>query len=437
MVSPRGRSAGVRRDTQYNRLELRPSHSRSAPAMHSTRRNFATRLIAGTGLGAAPAFPASPADGDPLVRKVEVFPVGIPFRSTFRIGVGTVAGEGDLGRYVLVRAETGDGNVGWGMTNTIPAWSYETVESVVGTLRHHLTPLAIGSSPFAWNAVKRRMDQTVRPAVSNGAPFAKSALEMALMDLAGQVAGVPLHSLLGGKLRDTVELCYAVSIDSPEAMAEEVRRWPSCRCFKVKVSGDAKLDTQRLESILKARPDIDVWLDANQSYQPIHLERFLSSIRDLPGIRCFEQPVRSEDWMGLRRAKERSPYPIAIDEGCFSSFDVARVAEMRAADLVVLKVSKSGGVTNCAKSAVVSEAHGLGLLGSGLTDAGISLIASIHLYSTLDLLLPPELNGPQFLGDLFADGIEMDGVSVRVPDGPGLGIRIPEERVRDSILASA
>jgi len=281
------------------------------------------------------------------------------------------------------------------------------------------------------------MDQTVRPAVSNGAPFAKSALEMALMDLAGQVAGVPLHRLLGGKLRDTVELCYAVSIDSPEAMAEEVRRWPSCRCFKVKVSGDAKLDTHRLESILRARPDIDVWLDANQSYQPIHLERFLSSIRDLPGIRCFEQPVRSEDWMGLRRARERSPYPIAIDEGCFSSFDVARVAEMRAADLVVLKVSKSGGVTNCAKSAVVSEAHGLGLLGSGLTDAGISLIASIHLYSTLDLLLPPELNGPQFLGDLFADGIEMDGVSVKVPDGPGLGIRIPEERVRDSILASA
>ena len=138
--------------------------------------------------------------------------------------------------------------------------------------------------------------------------------------------------------------------------------------------------------------------------------------------------------MGLRRAREKSPFPVAIDEGCFSSFDVARAAEMRVADLVVLKVSKSGGITNCSKSATVSEAHGLGLLGSGLTDAGVSLMASVHLYSTLDLLLPPELNGPQFLADLFADDIEMSGVHVKVPDMPGLGISVPEERVRESLL---
>jgi muconate cycloisomerase len=79
---------------------------------------------------------------------------------------------------------------------------------------------------------------------------------------------------------------------------------------------------------------------------------------------------------------------------------------------------------------VVAEANGLGLLGSGLTDAGISFIAAIHLYSTLDLLLPPELNGPQFLTDMMAEGIEMKGVTVTVPDGPGLGITVPEDRVR-------
>ena len=225
-----------------------------------------------------------------------------------------------------------------------------------------------------------------------------------------------------------------MSIDSPDAMAAEVKRWPACRCFKVKVGGNADEDIKRLEAITLARPEIDVWLDANQSYQPIQLERFLAALQDFDNIRCFEQPVRSEDWMGLRRAREKSPYPVAIDEGCFSSFDVARAAEMRAADLVVLKVAKSGGITNCAKSAVVSEAHGLGLLGSGLTDAGVSLMASVHLYSTLDLLLPPELNGPQFLEDLLADEIQMDGVTVTVPETPGLGIRVPEDRVRDSLL---
>ncbi|MYA80719.1 MAG: muconate cycloisomerase, partial [Acidobacteriia bacterium] len=322
----------------------------------------------------------------------------------------------------------------WGATTTVPNWCYETVEAVVGTLEQHLAPLAIGRTPFELNVLKKEMDAKIRPAVSNGAPFAKSALEIAFLDLAGQITDQPLHALLGGKVHDTIDLCYAVSIDEPEAMAAEVKRWPACWCFKVKVSGDADKDLVRLRAISDARPDAVIWLDANQSYQPIALERFLQALPVFDKIRCFEQPVRSEDWLGLRRARDKSPYPVAIDEGCFSSFDVARMSRLDSADLVVLKVPKSGGVTNCYKSAVVSEAHGLGLLGSGLTDAGVSFMAAIHLYSTLDLLLPPELNGPQFLTSMMAGGIEQDGVTVTVPDKPGLGITVPEGQLRDNQL---
>ena len=400
--------------------------------MMSNRRAFA-RAVAGGGLAfagsAATELRAASPKGS-RIAKVEVLPTAIEFRSAFNIGVGKVGGKGMPGKYVLVRAETEDGLVGWGMTNTVPNWSYETIEAVTGTLRSHLVPLAIGKTPFEWNQLKKEMDVAIRPAVSNGAPFAKSAIEIAFLDLAGKITGQPLHRLLGGKVHDTIDLCYAVSIDEPAAMADEVSRWPACWCFKVKVSGDADKDLKRLHAISEARPDAVIWLDANQSYQPIALERFLHALSDFKNIRCFEQPVRSEDWLGLRRAREKSPYPLAIDEGCFSSFDVARMAHMEAADLEVLKVPKSGGVTNCYKSAVVAEANGIGLLGSGLTDAGISFIAAIHLYSTLDLLLPPELNGPQFLADMMAEGIEMKGVTVTVPDGPGLGITVPEDRVR-------
>src|SRR5205807_2824469 len=125
----------------------------------------------------------------------------------------------------------------------------------------------------------------------------------------------------------------------------------------------------------------------------------------------LEQPVRSVDWMGLRMARERSPLPIAVDEGCFSSFDVARVAEMRAAELVVLKVCKSGGLRECLKSAVVAEANGMGLLGSGLTESGVGFAASVHLFSTIRTLLPPELNGVQFLDDMWVEGLQLDGAS--------------------------
>jgi muconate cycloisomerase len=400
--------------------------------MKTNRRAFGRALTGGgLALTAGLSRHAEAADGKgPRIRKVEVIPVGIDFRTTFNIGVGKVGGKGIPGKYVFVKITADDGRSGWGATTTVPNWSYETVEAVVGTLDHHLAPLAIGLSPFEWNALKKQMDIKVRPAVSNGAPFAKSALEIAFLDLAGQVAGQPIHALLGGKVHDTIDLCYAVSIDEPDAMAAEVKRWPACWCFKVKVSGDADKDLLRLRAISDARPDAVIWLDANQSYQTIALERFLRALPEFEKIRCFEQPVRSEDWLGLKRAREKSPYPVAIDEGCFSSFDVARMARLDVADLVVLKVPKSGGVTNCAKSAVVSEANGVGLLGSGLTDAGVSFMAAIHLYSTLDLLLPPELNGPQFLTSMMAGGIEQQGVTVTVPDKPGLGITVPEDELR-------
>ena len=404
--------------------------------MKTTRRRFGWAMTGGgMALTSGLESTARAAEGrGTRIKNVDVIPVGIEFRTTFNIGVGKVGGKGVPGKYVYVKATTDDGRVGWGATTTVPNWSYETVEAVVGTLEHHLTPLAIGRTPFELNALKREMDTKIRPAVSNGAPFAKSALEIAFLDLAGQITGQPLHALLGGKVHDTIDLCYAVSIDEPEAMAAEVKRWPACWCFKVKVSGDTDLDLVRLRAISDARPDAVIWLDANQSYQPIELERFLQALPMFDKIRCFEQPVRSEDWLGLRRAREKSPYPVAIDEGCFSSFDVARMSRLDAADLVVLKVPKSGGVTNCYKSAVVSEAHGLGLLGSGLTDAGVSFMAAIHLYSTLDLLLPPELNGPQFLTSMMAGGIEQNGVTVTVPDKPGLGITVPEDQLRDHQL---
>ncbi len=402
-----------------------------------SRRDFAGASALGAattalGLGGGGRAWAAPASKGAVIKKFEVLPTSVEYLSTFRIGRGVVGGKTAAGKHVFLRLESADGHVGWGATNTVPNWSYETVESVVGTLQHYLCPLAMDRSPFELNKIKKLMDDNITVAVSNGAPFAKSALEIALLDLAGQISGLPLHQLLGGRVHDSVELAYALSIDEPEVMAREARRFTACKCFKVKVAGDADVDLKRMRAISEARPDAQLWLDANQSYTPIALFQFLQELRQIPKVRCIEQPVRSEDWFGLKRAREKSVYPIAIDEGCFSSFDVARMTRLDAADLVVLKVPKSGGVTNCLKSAIVAEANGLGLLGSGLTDAGVSFMAAIHLYSTLDLLLPAELNGPEFLADMMVDGIEMNGVTVKVPDSPGLGIRVKEDKVREN-----
>jgi muconate cycloisomerase len=369
-----------------------------------------------------------------LITRVEAIPCRVPMRAAFVIGRGAVGTPAAAGQHVYVRVETEDGHAGWGEARALPYWSYETVESITFAVRNHLAPLLIGRSPFELNAIHRAMYDALTPAVSNGQPFAKAAVDIALHDLQGQLTGQPLHTLLGGKVRDQVPLTYALGIAEPETMAAQAAASPAAGCFKIKVAGEPERDRDRVAAISEARPDATLWLDANQAYSPARLVPFLESIRTIPRIFCLEQPVRSVDWLGLRQARERSPLPVAIDEGCFSSFDVARVAELRAADLLVLKVCKSGGLRECMKSAAVADAHGMGLLGSGLTETGVGFVASIHLFSALDTLLPPELNGVQFLESMWVDGLEIDGAVVTVPDGPGLGVRVDEAAIREHTI---
>lgn len=403
--------------------------------MKTERRSFLKTAIA-SGAGLLPAAAAESGAGKgAAIKKVDVFPTSVEFKHTFVIGRGKVGSAGQGGRYVFVRVESADGHVGWGETNTIPSWSYETLESVTSTIRNYLAPIVLNRSPFDQVYFQKQFDERLTPAVSQGFPFAKSAILTATLDLAGQITGLPLHRFFGGKMRDKIELTYALSIDTPQAMADVARSYPFVKCFKLKVAGDERLDAARVRTVIEARPDADIWLDANQSYRPIHMETFLRSIASLEQVRALEQPVPSVDWFGMKRVRERSQLPIAMDEGCFSSYDVARLARMEAGDLVVLKVAKSAGLWGCQRSAIVAEANGLGLLGSGLTETGVGLIAAIHLFSTLELQLPPELNGPEFLTDLMVDGLEIQGATVTVPDGPGLGIKVKEDKIRANAIA--
>lgn len=366
--------------------------------------------------------------------EIEAIPCRVPFRRDFVIGRGQVGTAGADGRHVFVRIRDDSGAVGWGEVRALPAWSYETVESIVAAIRHYLAPPLIGASSFELNRFQQEWNALLAPAVSNGQPFARAALEIALHDLQGQLAGVPIHALLGGRLRDEVPLTYALSIEPPEAMAEQARSYPECDCFKVKIAGDPEDDAARILAVSAARPDAVLWLDANQAYQPALVAPLMRLIRDVPRLFCLEQPVPSTDWLGLRTAREQSPFPTAVDEGCFSAADVARIALLRAADLVVLKVCKSGGLRECLRSAAVAQALGLGLLGSGLTETGVGLAASIHFFAAVPTLLPPELNGVQFLQSLWVEGLERAGTRVRVPTGPGLGVRVDEEAIRAHAL---
>ncbi|MDE0481049.1 MAG: muconate cycloisomerase [Candidatus Poribacteria bacterium] len=351
-------------------------------------------------------------------------------KDVFTIGTGFVGDTDAAGHHIFVKITTDDGYIGWGEQRALPSWSYETTESITSTIKYHITPLLLGQNPLHLNGIHNAIYQTLKPAVSNGHPFAKAAVDIALHDLCGQILNVPLHILFGGKRHNTLPLSYALSIDTPEIMALKAKALSPCSCFKVKVEGMPAVDEERIRAIHEAAPNAKLWIDANQSYTPSNALELLKRVQDINEIYCMEQPVASQDWFGMKRVREAASIPIAIDEGCFTYFDLGKIARLECADAVVLKVCKSGGLTECLKSVYVAEANAIELLGSGLTEAGVGFIASIHLFSTMDLVLPAELNAPVFLETMAISGVEINDHVVTVPDGPGLGITPDEDYIK-------
>jgi len=297
-------------------------------------------------------------------------------------------------------------------------------------VQNHLAPLVIGASVFDVEAFHAKATAALSPAVSNGFPFARAAVDLALHDAAGRTAGLPVHALLGGRLVDQIPLCSAIGVDSPDVVTDRVRESSAYHAYKIKISGDVDADAAAIHAAADAADGKPLWLDANQAYRPSGLRQLVDRVRDVPGLFCLEQPVPGTDWAGMQRLHGSIGLPLAIDEGSFTASDLARTVVLGGADLVVVKVGKSGGLRQALKTAAVAQAHGIEILASGLTDCGIGFAAALHVFSQLGLALPAELNGPELLTDLYVEGLAItDGVAT-VPTAPGLGVQVDEDRIR-------
>lgn len=361
---------------------------------------------------------------------VETFCVPVKFKHNFVLGSGSVGAQGATGDVVFVKITTESGVVGWGEQRALPSWSYETVETIALVIERHLAPLLTQLSPFDVELFHAQANRLLSPSVSNGFPFARAAVDIAMHDAAGKIAGLPVHALLGGKVHGELALCSAIGVDTPEAMAERALESRDYHAYKIKVSGNIAQDAQTVRAVAAVAQGKPLWLDANQSYQPSSVLELLKQLDGVPNLRCVEQPVPSTNWAAMARLRSAMAVPLAIDEGSFSAADLARTVALDAADMVVIKICKSGGIRNALKTASVASANGIEILSSGLTDCGVAFAASLHLFSLLELALPAELNGPELLNDLYVEGLSITGAVATVPDGPGLGVMVDEERIR-------
>lgn len=369
---------------------------------------------------------------DLTIDKIETFAVALPTLRSFGVSGGSVAVAGSPSIRVLVKVSA-DGVHGWGEATPIPAWTYETTESIVTTIDRYLAPAVLGRPCWDLDGLTTAFDRAINRGFTIGSPLAKAAVDMALHDLLGRALGVPVSTLWGRRRRDRITLGWMVSGQTANEVADCVAegRELGYDAFKVKIGlhGERE-DLAVVRAVREAAPKAPLWVDANQGFT-VDAALRLSRELDALGVTAFEQPLPANDIAGLRRLRADSPVPVALDESLRHPTDLATFVKLDAVDVAIAKVQRSGGLTLSLRLCQLAEDCGVRLMGSGLTDSDLGLAASLHLFAAFGIDTPVDLNGRQFVDSVYASGVAVKGGVADVPTGPGLGVEVDEAVVRE------
>ena len=354
---------------------------------------------------------------------VDIYPLRIPLKGSFANAHQTKTFQ----ESIVVRIKTADGLTGAGNVDPDPGHSEETCAETLSAVRT-LAPLLVGLDPFNTALCLETMDR----AVSNRLD-AKAVLEMALLDVKGKALQVPVHSLLGGAVKQEIHLNGWVGMLAPEEAAREAHHWSDLgfRSMKIKVGSGVDGDRDRLAAVRAAvGPKMQLRVDANEGYgvdEAIRLARAMAPY----DIAIFEQPVARRDLAGMAAVRRAIDIPVMADESIVGPDTLIEVIKQEAADLIKVKVMKQGGLYRTAAMIHMAEAAGLRCVlghGFGLT---INTLAELHVAASAGNVIDGvECVGPlKMQGDVVADPIRMTSGSVPVPDGPGLGAELSEDRL--------
>jgi L-alanine-DL-glutamate epimerase-like enolase superfamily enzyme len=351
---------------------------------------------------------------------VDVVPVALPLREPYRIATAVQA----RADYVLVRLRTADGLSGIGEAAPFLGESDETPAGIAAVLRSVLAPAVIGLDPADMEALHARLDRATPANL-----FAKAAIDLAAHDLVGRRLGVSVGVLLGGRVRERVLLSGGpIGLMEPHEAAARARALADAgfATVKVKIGAGRERDEEVVRAVREAvGPAVALRLDANQGYRA---DEAVPALRRLerydPAL--IEQPVPAWDWDGLARVAAALDVPVMADEGIAVPADVLRVAERRAADIVKIKVMRSGGLHRARKVCAVAEAAGLPVVVGSGHESGVGVAAELHLAAAL-MAIPHagEMVGHLRLAeDVVEPPIAVTDGAATPPGGPGLGVTL-------------
>ncbi len=321
---------------------------------------------------------------------------------------------------LLVRMDTDEGISGYGEAAPLPFVTGDDLDAAYAVGKA-LRLALLGQDPVALGGIHRRMD-----ALYAGNGPIKCAFDMACYDIAAKAAGMPLYRYLGGDVR-TVHSDVTIGIDEPEAMAEKAAEWVSkgFTILKVKLGEDIGTDLRRMQAVREAAgPSIALRVDANQGWSVKDTIRIAPGLEKL-SVGLIEQPIAAWDWEGLREIKRTIRVPIAADESCHTPTDAARLAAMRAVDVINIKLMKCGGIYRAIQINAIAEASGIGCMIGCMGESALANVAGMHVAAALDNIREVDLDAVYILsGGPVRGGFDHVGGRATLGDVPGIGVEV-------------
>ena len=352
-----------------------------------------------------------------VIRDIRVGRLSLPLRHPFKTALRTVTHLED----VAVMVVSDDGRAGYGEAPPTAVITGDTVGSITCAVRDFIRPALVGMEVEDLEGVMRRLQGCM---VKNTS--AKAAVDMAVYDLWGKRYGVPVWRALGGARRE-LETDLTISVNPVEEMVrdslEAVGR--GYRILKIKVGRQPAEDLERMRQIRAAVGEgIKLRVDANQGWRAKEAVSIISAMEDAGlGIDLVEQPVPAHDLEGMAYVTGRVRTPILADESVFSPADAVEIIRRGAADLINIKLMKTGGIWQALKLCDVAEIYGVECMIGCMLESRLAVAAAAHLAAGRSVITRCDLDGPSLCAeDPFTGGPEFREAVIRMGEDPGIGV---------------
>ncbi|MDN4494503.1 dipeptide epimerase [Ureibacillus aquaedulcis] len=353
------------------------------------------------------------------ITDITVGVVEAPLITPFKTALRTVEKIQNVAIYI----HTDVGKVGVGEAAPTAVITGETNASISFAITEYIKPAIMGMEIEDFAQIMERIDKSIYKNTS-----AKAAVDMALYDLLAKRYEAPLYKLLGG-YRNELITDITISVNDVDEMVKDslaaVAR--GFTILKVKVGKDPLGDVERVTAIRDAvGPNVTLRVDANQGWTPKQAVRIIGALEDAnTNIELVEQPVHYSDIEGMRYVTANTLTSILADESVFSPKEAITLIEKRAADLINIKLMKTGGIYQALKIVHIAEANGIECMVGCMLETKISVSAAAHFAASQKNITMMDLDGPLLcMNDPMTGGPTFDGQVITMSSEPGIGFSL-------------